>query len=93
MNKQEAKNILKMTLERCRARSYDDLLSALGNIDTFQVDGESGAHYQVEVEIFWDDKSEKNIRVFAAVDDGGWRAFFPLANSFIVAPDGTFIGE
>jgi hypothetical protein len=28
-----------------------------------------------------------------AIDDGGWRSFAPLADDFIVAPDGSFVGE
>ena len=27
------------------------------------------------------------------VDDGGLRAFVPLTEDFIMAPDGSFIGE
>jgi hypothetical protein len=55
--------------------------------------GESGTRYQAEIEVVWDDKRDGNLRVFAAIDDGGWRAFAPLTNSFIVAPDGSFVGE
>jgi len=31
--------------------------------------------------------------VIVTVDDGGWRAFVPLGESFILAQDGTFVGE
>jgi hypothetical protein len=42
----------------------------------------------------WDDPREhRNLRVMVSVDDGGWRSFAPLSDDFIVAPDGTFIGE
>ena len=42
----------------------------------------------------WDDPGEhRNLRVMVSVDDGGWRSFAPLSDDFIVAPDGTFIGE
>jgi hypothetical protein len=33
------------------------------------------------------------MRVLAAIDDGGWHALVPLMASFIVAPDGSFVGE
>lgn len=33
------------------------------------------------------------IRVIGSIDDGGWRAFRPLSDDFIRAPDGTFVGE
>jgi hypothetical protein len=28
-----------------------------------------------------------------SIDDGGWRAFLPWTDSFIIAPDGSFVGE
>ena len=34
-----------------------------------------------------------HLRVLGSIDDGGIRAFFPLTDSFIMAPDGSFIGE
>jgi len=29
----------------------------------------------------------------ASIDDGGCRAFFPLSDCFIKAPDGSLVGE
>ena len=34
-----------------------------------------------------------NVRVIGSIDDGGWRAFVPLSDSFIKAADGRFVGE
>jgi hypothetical protein len=31
--------------------------------------------------------------VFVQIDDGGWRAFTPMSDSFIIAPDGSFVGD
>jgi hypothetical protein len=42
---------------------------------------------------FWDDKKLGNLRVCGSIDDGGLRAFFPVTDSFIIAPDGRFIDE
>jgi hypothetical protein len=28
-----------------------------------------------------------------SIDDGGWRAFLPLTDGLVVAPDGTIVGE
>ncbi|MEI2731013.1 MAG: hypothetical protein V9G08_03230 [Dermatophilaceae bacterium] len=48
----------------------------------------------VSIDAFWDNPKRKdNLRVALSIDDGGRRAFMPLTESFIVAPDGTFIGE
>ena len=37
--------------------------------------GPSGATYQVEVQLFWDDQPNGELRVMGSIDDGGWRAF------------------
>jgi len=47
----------------------------------------------MEVQYFWDDAKLKTVRVMASIDDCGWRAFKPLCDSFIKAPDESFIGE
>lgn len=93
MNKQEAQSLLRACLARYREYSYAELKTRLGEIETCQVVGESGVQYQVEVQVFWDDKLQQNIRVMGAIDDGGWRAFLPLTDSLIMAPDGSFVGE
>jgi hypothetical protein len=33
------------------------------------------------------------VHVLGAIDDGGLRAFVPLCDDFIMAPDGSFVGE
>jgi hypothetical protein len=58
-----------------------------------EVAGPSGAIYQLEVQAFWDDKRSRHLRVLASIDDGGWSAFIPLTDDFIIAPDGSFVGE
>lgn len=49
--------------------------------------------YQVEIQVFWDDRQGGNVRVAGSIDDGAWRAFVPLTRDFIKAPDGSFVGE
>jgi hypothetical protein len=53
----------------------------------------SGQPFQIEILGFWDDRRSGNLRVHAAIDDGGWSAFIPLGDDFIKAPDGSFVGE
>ena len=93
MNKQEAQSLLSKILTGYRKYSFAELQSRLGEIDARQVNAESGAQYQVEVQLMWDDDRQQNIRVMGAIDDGGWRAFLPLSDSFIMSPDGSFVGE
>ena len=93
MNKAEALQVLAAVLERYRQRPYGELVHLMDSQDVFESTGPSGTAYQVEVQVFWDDEHKKNIRVLGAIDDGGWRSYVPLTDSFILAPDGTFVGE
>ena len=58
----------------------------VGDSRHFKRVGASGSAYQLEVDVFWDDKPGGQIRVAAGVDDGGLRAFFPVAHDFLVPP-------
>ena len=93
MDKKEAKEILAEKLEAYRKRSYDDLLYLLDTQDTEEIKASSGIVYQLEFQVMWDDKKGGNLRVMGAIDDGGIRAFAPLTADFILAPDGSFVGE
>lgn len=93
MNTEEARTLLASELSAWRARPYADLVSQMKEPFAFEIEATSGARYQVEIEVFWDDKPEGNVRVIGSIDDGGWRAFAPLSDSFIMAPDGSFVGE
>ena len=94
MNKEEARQIIQAELESYRAKPYSELIQM---IDAESVTGEligpSGKRYQIEIQAFWDDKPNGNIRVSGAIDDEGWRAFVPLTDSFIKSPSNEFIGE
>ena len=93
MDKQEAKELLSETLTRYRKLSYVDLVAKIDQDDHLEVTGSSGAQYQIEIQVFWDNKPSGDVRVMGAIDDGGLRAFVPLTDDFIVSPDGRFIGE
>jgi hypothetical protein len=48
---------------------------------------------QVEAEAVWDSGKDGPLRVLALIDDGGWRRFAPMSESFIVAPDSSYVDE
>jgi len=81
--------------EMWRKRSYAELVATMGRdcCEHSDVVGPSGTTYQVEVNVFWDGAPGPNVRVLLSIDDGGWRAFVPLTDSFIMAPDGSFVGD
>jgi hypothetical protein len=93
MDKREAAGVLALELEGYRAMSYGELVGLIGDPAIYERSGASGLEYQVEVQVFWDDRPKGNVRVIASVDDGGWSAFFPLTEDFIKSPDGKLVGE
>lgn len=93
MNNEEAISVLAQEMERYRAKPYAELMQLLDETKYIDTTGPSGTPYQLELSVVWDDKSKGELRIMGAVDDGGWRAFAPLTDSFILRPDGTFVGE
>ena len=93
MDKKEAQLKLGEVLRTYRAREYSDLRDLIGSPNTFEVKGVSGVRYQLEVQAFWDDKPDNNIRIMVSIDDGGLRAFYPITEDFIMSPSGAFVGE
>ena len=93
MDKHEAKALLADKLREYRVLTYEQLRARVGDQDNLELTGQSGTEYQTEVQFFWDHKPGGDIRVMGAIDDGGWRAYFPLTDDFIRAPDGSFVGE
>ena len=94
MDKKEAKQILQKELLALRDRPYSDLL-VMASQEPFTNEriGQSGKSYQIEIQVFPDDKTSGNLRVMGSIDDGGLRAFFPISDDFIKNPLNEFIGE
>ena len=94
VNRAEAERVAEDIAGRYRASPREELLRLIDKQESFEVDAPSGNRYQLEVTAVWDDRERNNLRVSIAVDDGGIvSAISPLTVDFIVAPDGTFVGE
>jgi hypothetical protein len=93
MDKSEARSVLSRHMARYRTRSYTELAAEIGRLDVCEGAGASGATYQIEIQVLWDDKQRQNLRVLGGIDDGGLRAFLPLCEDFVMAPDGTILGD
>ena len=93
MDNQEARDLLYRELARYRSQTYLQLQGFLNTEDKSEIAGPSGTVYQIEIQVFLDSPGGGDIRVMAAIDDKGWRAFMPLCRDFIMAPDGRFVGE
>lgn len=94
MNKTEAREIITVELAKYRNWSYDQLRALVDAPKrSFEVVGASGTRYHVDIDAHWDATPEGAVRVLGCIDDGGWRAYLPMSDSFIKAPDGSFVGE
>jgi hypothetical protein len=93
MDKQEARKLLQEQLDSSCRLPYAALAARIGTEEHLEVVGPSGVLYQIEILIVWDSIPGGNVRVIGAVDDGGLRAFIPLCAAFLMAPDGTLVGE
>ena len=93
MDKADALQVLRVQLEPWRRRTYAELAREVGHSHRFELTAPSGTWYQGDVRVHWDDKPDGAIRVIGAIDDGGWRAYVPLTETFILGSDGAFVGE
>jgi hypothetical protein len=93
VDKVEARGVLLTHLQEWRRRTYAELSREVGQSRQIEATGPSGASYQVDIQVRWDGEPNGDIRVLAGIDDGGWRAFAPLTEDFILGPDGRFVGE
>ena len=93
MDRAEARGVALGRLEELRGLSYAELLTRLfDRQETSDVIGRSGGRYRLEVQVLKEGRGE-NLRVMVSVDDGGVSAFSPLTESFIITPEGSFVGE
>jgi hypothetical protein len=95
MDKSEARALLARHLAIYRQYSYRDLTKRVSLNSAVQVRGPSGAEYQIEIDVMWDSPRNKvDILVMGTIDDGRLPgALKPLCDSFIMTPDGRFVGE
>ena len=94
MKKTAFQSLLAPIVAEYRQRSYEFWLPHVeAEPITFEFVADDGTDCQVEINVFRDDKPDCDIRVMFAIDDGGWRACVPVTDDFVIAHDGTFVGE
>jgi len=93
VDKAEAREIARARLSELRRLPWEQLRRYIDDSETMEITGPSGTSYQVQTRAVWDGQPEEVLRVWALVDDGGWRAFAPLSEEFLIAPDGSFVHE
>ncbi len=91
----EPERLLAEVMVELRRESYPALVAKyLGETDVRSLVGVSGVDYQIEIQGVWDRGKPGDLRILAGIDDGSFRsALRPLTRDFIMAPDGSFVGE
>ena len=85
--REEWRRVLAAEMGRWSAMSCDQLISALPDVQTYEIEFES-KKYQIEVELL--ENTDSYVHVGIAVDDGHfWRAMYPLSCGFICRKDGS----
>ena len=92
-----ARSIVSTQLAAYRAKSFQELSLLVGDDDhpAGEVQGDDGLTYWLEIEVFCDnpDSSGQVLRVRASICGGGVDYQAPLCDDFLIAADGTFVGE
>jgi hypothetical protein len=79
--REEWRPVLEAEMKRWSALSCDQLISALSDVQAYEMEFES-KKYQVEVQLL--ENTDSYVHVLVVVDDGHfWRAMHPLSSSFI----------
>ena len=93
MRKTVARKLLKIELNNLRVRTYSYFAQSVNKTTHREILGPDGFPYQIELEVFWEDRRGGNIRVLGSIDDGKLRAQARLTDSFIISRDGTFLDQ
>jgi len=73
-------------LSRYKSRPFAELLELLEEGHRFEITAPSGKEYQIEIQAFWNTNPDGDLRVIGSIDDGRWRAYFPLTDGLVVSP-------
>jgi hypothetical protein len=93
MGREEALALADEVMADLRKLPYDECRKLMDAVSKRELRGRDGKEYQLVVEAFWDGRENGNVRVSVRVDDGRTSAFKPWCRSFIIGPDGSFVGE
>lgn len=88
MDTAEAKRLLRTRLTEFANVPYHLLAERIGSREHEEIRSDTGKVYFVEIQILWDGKPGKTIRVVGDIDDGGLRGIVPITDSILVDQGG-----
>lgn len=92
---EEARRLIEEEVAKLRRLSYDELWRFQETV-VKEVRGPSGYEYSMEIEAWGDQKRKRTLRVLVSVHAWWGRGTVQpqeLMEDFIMAPDGSFVGE
>src|SRR5579864_419466 len=94
ISREVVRGIIEERLKHLRQVPYAELLKRQGETHFECIPGAKGRGYRVETSVIWDrPKKKDDLRVMVSVSGGGVSAFKPMLDNFILAPNGSFVGE
>ncbi len=92
MDKHEAAAVLDQHLASFVRRPYAELAAIINQPQSARATGPSGAVYQIEFNVFYDDSHKKeDLRIIGSIDDGGLRSLMPLTKTEIMKSTGELV--
>jgi hypothetical protein len=92
MNRAAARRELRKYLDVLRRQDYQSLIQDLGKPQIVTVTGDDGRRYEIEVQIRWEGRPGRDVRVVGLIDDKQLgSAILPVTEDFIVTPDGQVL--
>ena len=83
MKKEEYLEILNPIIKEYEKFSYEFWEQHLNSVISFEVHSKNNQDCQIEINSCWDDKPNETIRINFSIDNGGFRAYFPVTESII----------
>ncbi len=104
MTEDEMRAALTRELNLYRTWTYENLIDKVSGAHFGHIEAkhQDGTCYQISFDAFWDDKPSENVRICGSLwaepqkcrQILGLSIYSPhVANDFIMAPDGKFVGE
>jgi hypothetical protein len=94
ISREVARGIIEERLQHLRHVPYGELLKRRGETHFECIPGARGREFRVETTVRWDrPKKKDNLRVMVWVAGGGISPMRPMGDDFILAPNGSFVGE